>query len=745
MPKKSKKTIAPVVEDIIQVSYAEEMKTSYMDYSMSVITDRAIPDVRDGLKPVHRRILYGMKELGLKHNLAYKKSARIVGEVMGKYHPHGDSSIYDAMVHMAQDWYYIYPLVDGHGNFGSVEGDEQAASRYTEARLSKIAEELYLQDLEKGIVPFVPNFDDSEKEPSVLPVKVPNLLVSGTEGIAVGMASKMPTHNLGEVIDAVMAVMDKPNITTKELVKYLKGPDFATGGVIANANELARIYEEGSGKIRVRGTLHTETQSNGKTNIVITEIPQTMIGGIDKFLDNIATLVHTRQLPDVTDIKNLSGKEGIYIIVETKKDTNVEKVINILYKKAKLEDVFAYNAMAIHNGVPKQFSLKEIIQIFNEFNTENYKSKYQYLLEKENKAKEIKEGLVKAIDCVDLIIEILRGATKVADAKDCLVNGNTSRISFKTKASEKKAKTLHFTELQADAILEMKMQRLVGLELLSLQKELQQHTKNVTEYSALLNSSVKMKNRIKKDLLTIKETYALPRKTRLSNEAEVTVEKEAIAEEDLFVLIDKFGYVKALDRATYERNADSLSAFKYVLEMKNTDKLCLFTDNGKCHFIKGFDIPICKFKDKGTVLEKISNYVSSEDILLITPFTNIEQKKLFFGDANGMVKIVDGSEFVASKRTVDSTKKSDVPLLCVAPVGKETDVAMKTQGGMYIRFKISEVSEMKKASVGVRGIRLKAGDTVTHISIGVGKTTVDDVLFSSIRLTKRDGVGTKKF
>lgn len=731
-------------EDIISVDYSDEMKSSYIDYSISVITDRALPDVRDGLKPVHRRILYGMKELGLKNNLPYKKSARIVGEVMGKYHPHGDSSIYDAMAHMSQDWCYIYPLVDGHGNFGSIEGDEQAASRYTEARLSKISEDLFLQDLEKGIVDFVPNFDDNEKEPTVLPVKVPNLLLSGTEGIAVGMASKIPTHNLGEIIDGVISVMENPKITTKELFNSLKGPDFSTGGIIANSKELVQIYDSGMGKIRVRGKLHTETLSNGKTNIIITEIPYTMIGAIDKFMDAIANLVHTRTTQDITDIKNFSGKEGIKIVVELKKDANVNKVINMLYKKAKLEDTFGYNAMAIVDGVPKQLSIKEILNEFIKFNNENYIKRYKYLLEKETTQKEIKEGLIKAIDCVDLIIEVLRGATKVADAKECLMSGKTEKITFKTKTSEKLAKKLNFTELQAEAILEMKMQRLVGLELTMLQKELSNNIKNINEYSTLLGSKVKMKNKIKNDLLAIKEKYSLPRKTKLANEDEIVIAKEEVQEEQVCVVIDKFGYTKTFDNATYERNKDSLDTFKYCIEMSNLDKLCIFTDNGKCHFVKGLDIPLGKFKDKGVMIDSISNYTSKENILLIVPFEQIKGKKLLFGNEYGMLKIVPSEEFIATKKTVDSTKKDSGRLVIVDVLEKETDIVLKTKNNIFIRFKIDEISEMKKTSVGVRGIKLKGEDVVEKIKIGNTKTEISNIPFTSIKLTKRDGVGIKK-
>ena len=733
-----------IKEDIINVEYSEEMKSSYIDYSISVITDRALPDVRDGLKPVHRRILYGMKELGLKNTLPYKKSARIVGEVMGKYHPHGDSSIYDAMTHMAQDWCYIYPLVDGHGNFGSIEGDEQAASRYTEAKLTKIAEDLFLQDLEKGIVEFVPNFDDNEKEPTVLPVKIPNLLLSGTEGIAVGMASKIPTHNLGEIVDGVIATIDKPKITTKELLKYIKGPDFATGGIIANTKELESIYEKGSGKIRVRGKLTTEELSNGKTNIIITEIPYTMIGAIDKFMESVASLVHDKISQDIVDIKNFSGKEGIKIVVELKKGANVERNISLLYKRAKLEDTFGYNAMAISNGMPKQFSLIEMLKEFIEFNNENYKKRYKYLLEKENVHREIKEGLIEAIDCVDLIIEILRGATKVSDVKDCLMFGKTEKISFKTKTSEKMARKLHFTELQTDAILEMKMQRLVGLELSALQKELAQHIKNINEYSALLNSSVKMKNKIKNDLLLIKEKYGQPRKTKLMNEEEIVIKKEELQEEDVYVVIDKFGYTKLFDDATYERNKDTISSFKYCIKMKNIDKLCIFTNSGKCHFIKGIDIPYGKFKEKGVMLDNISNYQSSEDILLIMPYSEVIKSNFIFCNENGMIKKVNGSEFEASKKTIDSTKKDSGNLIGVYCINGETDVAMKTKNNVYIRFKVSEISEMKKTSIGVRGIKLRDGDIVESVVVGTTKSEINNILFTNIKLTKRDTVGTKK-
>ena len=729
---------------IITTEYSEEMKKSYIDYAINVITDRALPDVRDGFKPVHRRILWAMSELGLRHSLQYKKSARIVGEVMGKYHPHGDASIYDAMVHMAQDWCYIYPLVNGHGNFGSIEGDEQAASRYTEAKLSEIADELYLKDLEKGVVEFVKNFDDNEIEPTVLPVKIPNILLNGTEGIAVGMASKIPTHNFGEIVDALICVMDNPKVKDDDLCKIIKGPDFATGGIIANAKELPEIYKTGSGKIRVRGKATIENAGTNKKNIVITEIPYTMIGSIDKFMESVANLVHTKATQEIQDIKNFSGKEGIKIVIELKKDANAENVLNLIYKKAKLEDVYGYNAMVIVDGAPKQVSLKEILMIFSQFNRENYIKKYTYLLEKEMKQREIKEGLLKAIDCIDTIIEVLRGAKKVIDAKECLMIGKIDNIIFKTKTAERQAKKLHFTEIQTNAILEMRLQRLVGLELNTLEKEFKEHEKNIAEYSGLLKSDVKMKNRIKKDLLEIKTKYNKPRRTKITNENEIEIKKETFKEENITVLIDKFGYTKAIDEVTKERNEESLSEYKYCINMKNSDKICFFTDTGKCHFIKGIDIPVGKIKARGVMMNSLTHYSSDENILFVDTWENIKKKEFIFVNDEGMGKIVDGIEFEATKKSIDATKKSESKLVYVKTLQKESDIVLKTKNNMYIRFKLSEISKMKKTSVGVRCIKLKDDDIVVEVETGVPRDKIGEIDFSSIKLTKRDGCGTKK-
>ena len=468
-----------MAEKILKTEYSEEMQRSYMNYSMSVITARAIPDARDGLKPVQRRVLYDMSELRLGHDKPHRKSARIVGDTMGKYHPHGDSSIYETLVVMSQDFKKGMALVDGHGNFGSIEGDGAAAMRYTEARLQKFAEEVYLKDLDKT-VNFVPNYDETEKEPEVLPVRVPNLLINGAEGIAVGMSTSIPPHNLGEVVDAVTAYIDRPEITTQELMEYLPGPDFPTGGIIANQKDLPSIYETGVGKLKLRGKMEVELgkRKSDKDKLVITQIPYTMIGaGINKFLTDVAELVESKKLTDVVDISNQSGKEGIRIVLELRKDADIEKIRNILYKKTKLEDTYGVNMLAIVNGRPETLNLRGILKNFMDFQYENTERKYKVLLEKELEKREVQEGLIAACDCIDLIIAILRGAKNLKDAKACLMEGDVSKIRFRVPGFEEDARKLHFTERQATAILEMRLYRLIGLEILALEKE---HKENQT-------------------------------------------------------------------------------------------------------------------------------------------------------------------------------------------------------------------------------------------------------------------------
>ena len=549
-----------MAEKIVKTEYSEEMQKSYMNYSMSVITARAIPDARDGLKPVQRRVLYDMSELRLNHDKPHRKSARIVGDTMGKYHPHGDSSIYETLVVMSQVFKKGMPLVNGHGNFGSIEGDGAAAMRYTEARLEKFAEEVYLKDLDKT-VEFIPNYDETEKEPEVLPVRVPNLLINGAEGIAVGMSTSIPPHNLGEVIDVVRAYIDNPEITTRELMEYMPGPDFPTGGIIANKSGLAEIYETGSGKIKLRGKIDIELgkRKADKDKMVITEIPYTMIGaGINKFLVDVAELVESKKLTDVVDISNQSNKDGIRIVLELKKDADVEKIRNILYKKTKLEDTYGVNMLAIAGGRPETLNLKGILKNYLDFQYHNATRKYQALLEKELEKKEIKEGLIKACDIIDLIIAVLRGSKSLKDAKACLMTGDISNIKFRTAGFEKEAGELHFTEKQASAILEMRLYKLIGLEILALEKEYKETMAKIAEYQHILESRANMDIVIKKDLEAIKEEFATPRRTLIEDGKEAVYDETAVAVSEVVFVMDRFGYCKLLDKSTYDRNRETI-------------------------------------------------------------------------------------------------------------------------------------------------------------------------------------------
>ena len=449
-------------EQIVKTEYSEVMQKSYIDYAMSVICARALPDARDGLKPVQRRVLYAMEQLGLNYDKPHRKSARIVGEAMGKYHPHGDSSIYETLVVMSQDFKKGMALVDGHGNFGSIEGDGAAAMRYTEAKLKKFTQDVYLADLDKDVVDFMPNFDEMEKEPVVLPVKVPNILVNGAEGIAVGMATNIPTHNLGEVIDAVIAYMENNDISTEELLEIMPGPDFPTGGIVANKSELADIYKTGNGKLKLRGKLEFEKgKGKEKDKLVITEIPYTMIGAnISKFISDVISLVENKKTNDIVDISNASDKNGIRIVLELKKGADVEKLTNMLYKKTRLEDTFGVNMLAIADGRPEVMGLKSIIKYNVDFQYEITTRKYTTMLNKALEQKEIKEGLIRATNIIDLIIEIIRGSQQLKQAKECLVNGNTEGIKFKNPESELLAANLNFTEKQAQAILDLRLAKL---------------------------------------------------------------------------------------------------------------------------------------------------------------------------------------------------------------------------------------------------------------------------------------------
>ena len=738
---------------IIQLDFSEEMRNSYRDYAVSVIIARALPDIRDGLKPVQRRILYAMKELGLAPDKPHRKSARIVGDTMGKYHPHGDSSIYDTLVVMSQNFKKGMALIDGHGNFGSIEGDGAAAMRYTEARLEKFAEEVYLKDLDKT-VDFVPNYDETEKEPEVLPVRVPNLLINGAEGIAVGMSTSIPPHNLGEVVDAVKAYIQNPDITTEELMRYMPGPDFPTGGIIANKKDLPAIYETGAGKIKLRGRIEVELgkRRSDKDKLVITEIPYTMIGAnIGKFLNDIYSLVETKKTSDIVDITNQSSKEGIRIVLELKKGADVENLKNLLYKKTKLEDTFGVNMLAVADGKPETMGIVPIIRHHVNFQYELATRKYQTLLAKERDKKEIQEGLIKATDVIDLIIEILRGSKNVKDARACLTDGITDNINFKSEQSKRDAAKLRFTERQTTAILEMRLQKLIGLELEALLKDHDETLKNIAKYEDILGSRAAMAKVIIKELESFKKEYAKPRKTVIDNLEEAVVEEKKIEEMDVVFLMDRFGYAKTVDVATYERNKEAANTEnRYILTCKNTDKICIFTNKGQMHLLKVLDLPYGKFRDKGTPIDNLSNYNSSEEnFVYITNLAAISHSQVLFGTKSAMLKVVDGSEFDVAKRTTAATKLNEGDeLIFVQALALEETLVMQSEKDFFLRIDISSIPEKKKGAVGVRGMKLGAGDALAAIYLLNAEDVVNiegkEVALNRLRTAGRDTKGTKR-
>ena len=740
-------------ENVIRADYSEIMQKSYIDYAMSVIISRALPDVRDGLKPVQRRTLYDMYELGIRYDRPYRKCARIVGDTMGKYHPHGDSSIYEALVVMAQDFKKGRTLVEGHGNFGSIEGDGAAAMRYTEARLEKLTQEVFLADLDKNVVDFVPNFDETEKEPSVLPVKIPNILVNGADGIAVGMATSIPPHNLGEVIDAMKAYMKDNSISVRGLMRYLKGPDFPTGGIVVNKDGLKEIYETGSGKIRLRGRVQTEKLKGGRLQLVITEIPYTMLGAnIGKFLNDVAALVETKKTTDIVDISNQSSKEGIRIVLELKRDTDVENLTNMLYKKTRLEDTFGVNMLAVADGRPETLNLKQIIEYHVDFLFEITTRKYNTLLARETEKREVQEGLIKACDVIDLIIEILRGSKNREQVKNCLVNGVTEGIRFKSKAGEKAAAKLKFTERQATAILDMRLYKLIGLEIQALEAEYQETMRNIAAYKDILDHYESMAAVIVRELDSIKKEYGTKRRTSIENAEEAVYEEKKMEETEVCFLMDRFGYMKLIDKNAYERNKEAAhNENRYLFTCMNTDKICLFTDNGKMHTIKAADIPLVRFRDKGVPADNLSNYdSSSEQILYVAPVSRLKGDVLLFVTKASMCKLVDGAEFDVAKRTIASTKLSgEDSLVFVGSASEMEQVVLQSKKGYFLKFLKTEVSSMKKTAVGVRGMKLSKEDCLEHAYLLGGHQEYTVAIhekpysLNRLRLAKRDTKGVK--
>ena len=729
------------------------MQKSFIDYAMSVIIARALPDVRDGLKPVQRRTLYDMHELGIRYDRPYRKSARIVGDTMGKYHPHGDSSIYDSLVVMSQDFKKGMALIDGHGNFGNIEGDGAAAMRYTEARLQKVTQEAFLADLDKDVVDFMPNFDETEKEPTVLPVKIPNILVNGSDGIAVGMVTSIPPHNLCEVIDATKAYLNDENITTRELMRYIKGPDFPTGGIVINQDELLEIYETGVGKIKIRGKVEFEKAKGGKTNVVITEIPYPMIGAnIAKFLTDVAALAESKKTQDIVDISNQSSKEGIRIVIELRKDADAENFVNMLYKKTRLEDTFGVNMLAIHEGRPETMNLRQIIKACVDFQFQIATRKYTNLLEREMERKEIQEGLIKACNVIDLIIEILRGSKDRAMAKACLVEGKIDGIRFRSKESKIMATQLMFTEKQANAILEMRLYKLIGLEIEALIAEHEDTLANIYRYEDILDRRDSMAQVIISELDGFKKEYGRARRTVIENGQEAVYKEKEIEETDVYFLMDRFGYAKTIDVATYERNKEAADTeFKYVFPCKNLGKVCLFTNTGQMHTIKVMDLPAGKLRDKGIPIDNVSNYNSKEEtIVTIASQSDLNLCELIFVTKLSMMKLVDGGEFDVRSRTVAATKLLDGDeVVSVATLKDQKNIVLQTKDGYFLRFPVDQIPPKKKTAVGVRGMKLSPKDAVEEVyyTKNAVESTIEykgkTLLLNGLKLGARDSKGVK--
>ncbi len=706
-------------EHIVTADYSEIMQQSYIDYAMSVIISRALPDVRDGLKPVQRRTLYAMYELGVRYDRPYRKCARIVGDTMGKYHPHGDTSIYEALVVMAQEFKKGQALVDGHGNFGSIEGDGAAAMRYTEARLQKFTQEAFMTDLDKDVVDFVPNFDEMEKEPVVLPARVSNLLVNGADGIAVGMVTSIPPHNLSEVVDATKALIQNNRMTDEELMRYIKGPDFPTGGIVVNEEDLPEIYATGQGRIRLRGRVELEKAKGGKERLVITEIPYTMIGAnIGKFLNDVAALTETKATSDIVDISNQSSKEGIRIVLELRRGADVEKLKNLLYKKTRLQDTFAVNMLAVADGRPETLSLRKILEYSIDFQFEVTTRKYQNLLEKEQKSSEIQEGLIRACDIIDLIIEILRGSRSREQVKACLINGETEGITFHSQKSQKMAAKLDFTEPQANAILDMRLYKLIGLEVEVLMKEHEQTLKNIETYNDILNNYSSMAAVIIKDLDELKKEFGRPRRTAIEHVEEAIFEEPKTEEVPVVFLMDRFGYVRTVDETVYERNKEAAdSESNYVIHCLNTDRICIFTDTGRAHLLKVQKVPFGRFRDKGTPVDNLCNYNSSEENFIgVMSLNDIRETTVTFVTKRSMVKQVEGKEFDVSKSSIAATKLQEGDLvLSVCVASEHAHLVLASDAGYFLRFAASEIPLKKKAAVGVQGMKLSGNDFVTDV------------------------------
>ena len=707
-------------KNLVNVNLTKEMKTSFIDYAMSVIVSRALPDVRDGLKPVHRRILYGMNELGVTPDKPHKKSARITGDVMGKYHPHGDSSIYEAMVRMAQWWSYRYMLVDGHGNFGSMDGDGAAAQRYTEARMSKIALEM-LRDINKDTVDFVDNYDANEREPVVLPARFPNLLVNGATGIAVGMATNIPPHNLGETIDAVKLVMDNPEVTTKELMEVLPGPDFPTGALVMGKSGIHKAYETGKGSIVLRSRTEIEETKTGRERIVVTEFPYMV--NKTKVHEHIVRLVQEKRIEGITAVRDESNREGVRFVIEVKRDASASVILNNLFKMTQMQTSFGFNMLAIQDGVPKILSLRQILDAYIEHQKEVVTRRTQFDKEKAEARAHILEGLLIALDHIDEVIRIIRASETDAEAQ--------AELMSKFKLSER----------QSQAILDMRLRRLTGLERDKIQSEYDELIALIADLADILAKPERVAQIIKEELDEVKRKFGDPRRTELMVGEVLTLEDEDLIEEsDVLITLSNKGYIKRLDQDEFTAQkrggrgvqGTGVKDDDFVRELVSTsthDHLLFFTNKGRVYRLKGYEIPEYGRTAKGL---PVVNLLKLDDGESIQTIINVESERsddayLFFTTRAGIVKRTSVKEFANIRQNglKALNLKDEDELINVLLTEKDTDIIIGTKLGYAVRFNQSSVRSMSRIATGVKGVNLREGDAVVGARV---ITDQDEVL-----------------
>jgi len=751
---------------IEDMSYEDAISTFFLDYSVSVITDRALADVRDGLKPVQRRILHTLMSLG-KSDAPFRKCARIVGDTMGKYHPHGDSSIYEGLVNLSQSWKTPIPLADPHGNFGSVSGDSAAAMRYTECRSSKYLEAI-LRDVRYFKDEYVDNFDSTEKEPVVLPMLIPNLLVNGTSGIAVGMAANIPSHNLAEIIDSYIMYLNDPKVSLDEILSVMQGPDFATGGIINSSYENIRsIYETGTGKIKVRGKVEIRNADFGRRCICVTEIPYTMISKTEAFIKAIQDVALEYKLSSIVDVYDRGDKNGECICIECKRGTTDEEIDNILatlYKKTGLEDSYAINMLYLSDGEPKVGGILDIYKLFTEYKKQVYNKKYQMELAEQQDIFEVQTGLIEAVDCIDLIIEILRGSKNVSDAKNCLMFGDTSKIKFRFEGSEADAKLLRFTEKQANAILGMRLQRLIGLELDALRKELKNSEKKMKEYQKLLSAEKYMIRKMVEDLEELKANFGIPRRSVIQDCGEVVLKKIEQPASELVVLVDRFYYVKAVPVTTYEKNEEKIQTdYRFAIRCFSNQRIGVFADDNQMYMLKVDDIlkmqikksntngkkgasMLGKLTDKGVQLFEFCKMNGNEEILYVGCMEDFIQDRFIFVTKNGMAKVVEGSNFDSTRKVIGASKPGE-QMVYISTIGENDFIVAKSKDGYYTRVLVEEYMPKGKGAGCTKFMNLTDNDEIDQAMVGTTKDAIVvdgvEVSFTRIKTNKKGAKGSK--